>query len=87
MGFGSNSSRPCPSLGTGLRFVYSLLSKDLQEQIQKKLQNGSGVRLTSQVSKKELVALTKQVSDLFDQIERTNRIAFQEKKDLGYGHQ
>ncbi len=29
--------------------------------------------------KKELVALTKQVSDLFDQIERTNRIAFQKK--------
>ena len=32
--------------------------------------------------KKELVALTKQVSDLFEQIERTNRIAFQEKKTL-----
>lgn len=29
-----------------------------------------------------MVALTKQVSDLFDQIERTNRIAFQEKKTL-----
>ena len=74
-------------LGLGLCFACFLLLKDLQEQIQKKLQNGSGVRLTSQVSKKELVALTKQVSDLFDQIERTNRIAFQEKKDLGYGHQ
>ena len=34
------------------------------------------------VFQKELVALTKQVSDLFDQIERTNRIAFQEKKTL-----
>ena len=33
-------------------------------------------------SQKKLVALTKQVSDLFDQIERTNRIAFQEKKTL-----
>ena len=29
-----------------------------------------------------MVALTKRVSDLFDQIERTNRIAFQEKKTL-----
>lgn len=81
MGIGSNSSRPCPSLGTGLCSLAFCL-KDLQEQIQKKLQSGSGVRLTSQVSKKELVALTKQVSDLFDQIERTNRIAFQEKKTL-----
>ena len=68
-------------LGLGYLRLLSAL-KDLQEQIQKKLQNGSGVRLTSQVSKKELVALTKQVSDLFDQIERTNRIAFQEKKTL-----
>ena len=62
-------------LGLGYVRLLSAL-KDLQEQIQKKLQNGSGVRLTSRVSKKELVALTKQVSDLFDQIERTNRIAF-----------
>ena len=68
-------------LGLGYLRLLSAL-KDLQEQIQKKLQNGSGVRLTSQVSKKELVALTKQVSDLFEQIERTNRIAFQEKKTL-----
>ena len=68
-------------LGLGYARLLSAL-KDLQEQIQQKLQNGSGVRLTSQVSKKELVALTKQVSDLFDQIERTNRIAFQEKKTL-----
>ena len=68
-------------LGLGYARLLSAL-KDLQEQIQKKLQSGSGVRLTSQVSKKELVALTKQVSDLFDQIERTNRIAFQEKKTL-----
>ena len=67
--------------GLGYARLLSAL-KDLQEQIQQKLQNGSGVRLTSQVSKKELVALTKQVSDLFDQIERTNRIAFQEKKTL-----
>ena len=65
-------------LGLGYVRLLSAL-KDLQEQIQQKLQNGSGVRLTSRVSK-ELVALTKQVSDLFDQIERTNRIAFQEKK-------
>ena len=68
-------------LGLGYVRLLSAL-KDLQEQIQQKLQNGSGVRLTSRVSKKELVALTKQVSDLFDQIERTNRIAFQEKKTL-----
>ena len=68
-------------LGLGYARLLSAL-KDLREQIQKKLQSGSGVRLTSQVSKKELVALTKQVSDLFDQIERTNRIAFQEKKTL-----
>ena len=68
-------------LGLGYARLLSAL-KDLQEQIQKKLQSGSGVRLTSQLSKKELVALTKQVSDLFDQIERTNRIAFQEKKTL-----
>lgn len=68
-------------LGLGYVRLLSAL-KDLQEQIQKKLQNGSGVRLTSRVSKKELVALTKQVGDLFDQIERTNRIAFQEKKTL-----
>ena len=68
-------------LGLGYLRLLSAL-KDLQEQIQKKLQNGSGVRLTSRVSKKEMVALTKQVSDLFDQIERTNRIAFQEKKTL-----
>lgn len=68
-------------LGLGYARLLSAL-RDLQEQIQKKLQSGSGVRLTSQVSKKELVALTKQVSDLFDQIERTNRIAFQEKKTL-----
>ena len=68
-------------LGLGYARLLSAL-KDLQEQIQKKLQSGSGVRLTSQVSKKELVALTKQVSDLFEQIERTNRIAFQEKKTL-----
>ena len=68
-------------LGLGYARLLSAL-KDLQEQIQKKFQSGSGVRLTSQVSKKELVALTKQVSDLFDQIERTNRIAFQEKKTL-----
>ena len=68
-------------LGLGYLRLLSAL-KDLQEQIQQKLQNGSGVRLTSRVSKKELVALTKQVSDLFDQIERTNRIAFQEKKTL-----
>ena len=68
-------------LGLGYLRLLSAL-KDLQEQIQKKLQNGSGVRLMSRVSKKELVALTKQVSDLFDQIERTNRIAFQEKKTL-----
>ena len=68
-------------LGLGYLRLLSALT-DLQEQIQQKLQNGSGVRLTSQVSKKELVALTKQVSDLFDQIERTNRIAFQEKKTL-----
>ena len=68
-------------LGLGYVRLLSAL-KDLQEQIQKKLQSGSGVRLTSQVSKKELVALTNQVSDLFDQIERTNRIAFQEKKTL-----
>ena len=68
-------------LGLGYVRLLSAL-KDLREQIQKKLQSGSGVRLTSQVSKKELVALTKQVSDLFDQIERTNRIAFQEKKTL-----
>ena len=66
-------------LGLGYVRLLSAL-KDLQEQIQKKLQNGSGVRLTSRVSNKELVALTKQVSELFDQIERTNRIAFQEKK-------
>ena len=68
-------------LGLGYLRLLSALT-DLQEQIQKKLQNGSGVRLTSRVSKKELVALTKQVTDLFDQIERTNRIAFQEKKTL-----
>ena len=68
-------------LGLGYLRLLSAL-KDLQEQIQKKLQNGSGVRLTSRVSNKELVALTKQVSELFDQIERTNRIAFQEKKTL-----
>ena len=68
-------------LGLGYARLLSAL-EDLQEQIQQKLQSGSGVRLTSQVSKKELVALTKQVSDLFDQIERTNRIAFQEKKTL-----
>ena len=50
-------------LGLGYARLLSAL-RDLQEQIQKKLQSGSGVRLTSQVSKKELVALTKQVSDL-----------------------
>ena len=54
-------------LGLGYARLLSAL-KDLQEQIQKKLQNGSGVRLTSRVSNKELVALTKQVSDLFYQI-------------------
>ena len=52
-------------LGLGYVRLLSAL-KDLQEQIQKKLQNGSGVRLTSRVSNKELVALTKQVSELFD---------------------
>lgn len=83
VGIGSSSSRPCPSLGTGLCSLAFCLK--ICEQIQQ-LQNGSGVRLTSRVSK-ELVVLTKQVSDLFDQIERTNRIAFQEKKNLGYGHQ
>ena len=39
-------------LGLGYLRLLSAL-KDLQEQIQKKLQSGSGVRLTSQVSKKE----------------------------------
>ena len=39
-------------LGLGYARLLSAL-KDLQEQIQKKLQSGSGVRLTSQVSKKE----------------------------------
>jgi len=58
-------------LGLGYVRLLSAL-KDLQEQIQQKLQNGSGVRLTSRVSKKELVALTKQVSDLFDQIDISN---------------
>ena len=38
-------------LGLGYARLLSAL-KDLQEQIQKKLQSGSGVRLTSQVSKK-----------------------------------
>ena len=51
MGIGSSSSRPCPPLGTGLCSLLSAL-KDLQEQIQQKLQNGSGVRLTSRVSKR-----------------------------------
>ena len=52
VGIASSSSRSCPSLGTGLPSPASAL-KDLQEQIQKKLQNGSGVRLTSQCFKKE----------------------------------
>ena len=38
-------------LGLGYVRLLSAL-RDLQEQIQKKLQNGSGVRLTSQLSKK-----------------------------------
>lgn len=38
-------------LGLGYARLLSAL-KDLREQIQKKLQSGSGVRLTSQVSKK-----------------------------------
>ena len=52
-------------LGLGYVRLLSAL-KDLQEQIQKKLQNGSGVTVDlSGSQKKELVALTKQVSDLF----------------------
>ena len=39
-------------LGLGYLRLLSALT-DLQEQIQQKLQNGSGVRLTSRVSKKE----------------------------------
>lgn len=38
-------------LGLGYARLLSAL-RDLQEQIQKKLQSGSGVRLTSQVSKR-----------------------------------
>ncbi len=82
VGIGSSSSRPCPSLWDWVTRLLSLLLKDLQEQIQKKPKWEWGTAdLLSQVSK-ELVALTKQVSDLFEQIERTNRIAFQEKKNL-----
>jgi len=44
-------------LGLGYVRLLSAL-KDLQEQIQKKLQSGSGVRLTSQVSKKELSVIS-----------------------------
>ena len=81
MGIGSNSSRPCPFLGLGLcslAFCFKgFAGTDSTEA--PKWEWG-----TADLSglKKELVALTKQVSDLFDQIERTNRIAFQEKKTL-----
>ncbi|KXT78124.1 putative histidine kinase [Streptococcus sp. DD13] len=66
-------------LGLGYVRLLSAL-KDLKEQIQEKLQSGSGVRLASRVSKKEFVTLTKQIEGLFEQIERTNRIAFKEKR-------
>ena len=67
-------------MGLGYVCLLSAL-KDLQEQIQQKLQNGEWGTVNV-AFQKELVALTKQVSDLFDQIERTNRIALQEKKTL-----
>ncbi len=52
--------------------------KDLQGADSKEASKRGGVRLSG--FKKELVALTKQVSDLFDQIERTNRIVFKRKR-------
>ena len=66
-------------LGLGYARLLSAL-RDLQEQIQQKLQSGSGVRLTSQVSKKELVALTKQVSDLFDRSSGPIGLPFKRKR-------
>ena len=82
MGCSSNSCRPCPFLGLRLCSLAFCLKGFCRSRFKRNFKAEGGVRLTSQLSKKELVALTKQVSDLFDQIERTNRIAFQEKKTL-----
>ena len=51
VGIGSNSSRPCPFLGFGLCSL-AFCFKGFAGADSKKLQSGSGVRLTSQVSKK-----------------------------------
>ena len=86
MGIGSSSCRPCPFLGFGLCSLAFCL-KGFAGADSKEASKWEWGTTDLPGLKKELVALTKQVSDLFDQIERTNRIAFQEKKDLGYGHQ
>ena len=81
MGIGSSSSRPCPSLGTGLCSLAFCLKRFAGADSTEAPKWEWGT-VNVACFKKELVALTKQVSDLFDQIERTNRIAFQEKKTL-----
>ena len=81
MGIGSSSSRPCPSLGTWLPSP-TLCSQRFAGADSTEAPKWEWGTVDLSGLKKELVALTKQVSDLFDQIERTNRIAFQEKKTL-----
>ncbi len=81
MGIGSSSSRPCSSLGTGLcSLAFGLKRFAGADSTEAPKWEWGTVDLSG--LKKELAALTKQVSDLFEQIERTNRIAFQEKKTL-----
>ena len=80
MGIGSSSSCPCPSLWTGLPSPTLCSQRFAGANSKAPKWEWGTVDLSG--FKKELIALTKQVSDLFDQIERTNRIAFQEKKTL-----
>ena len=60
--------------------------KDLQEQIQRSFKVGVGYGWPLR-SQKELVALTKQVSDLLIWSSGPIGLPFKRKKDLGYGHQ
>ncbi|WP_197458304.1 sensor histidine kinase [Streptococcus sp. DD10] len=61
---------------------YVLALRSLSRQIQAKIASGSQTRLTSNFHSSSLVELTDQVESLFEQIDKTNIIAMQEKKTL-----
>ena len=61
---------------------YYLAIKSLSKQIEEKLVEESHRRITLKNQPKSLVTLTNQVESLFNQVEKTNLVALQEKKTM-----